>query len=201
VYETVNKLTPEQISIAEFWDCNPNISYTQGHVMYYEQQISPGGHWIHITTQVIQAENLGILQSAEVLAKVGITLADAFISCWDEKYNSSLIRPETYINRYIDPEWKPVLQTPAFPEHTSGHSVASSSAAVMLTHLFGDNYAFADSTEVPFGLPTRNFNSFIEASEEAAISRLYGGIHYMPAITSGLIQGRKVAEYAIQKLE
>ena len=200
VYNTVNALDEEQLEIAQFWDCNPNISYTQGHVMYFEQQISPGGHWVHITTQVVQAENLSPLESASALAKVCVTIADAFISCWDEKYHSSLIRPETYINRYIDPDWKPVLQTPAFPEHTSGHSVASSSAANMLTHLFGDNYAFVDSTEVPFGLPTRSFESFIAASEEAAISRLYGGIHYMPAITSGLVQGRAVAAKAIEKL-
>lgn len=200
VYQTVNQLDKEQLAMAEFWDCNPNISYTQGHVMYFEQQISPGGHWLHITAQVLEAENPGMSRSAEVLSKVCITMADAFISCWDEKYNSSLIRPETYINQYIDPDWKPILQTPAFPEHTSGHSVASSSAASMLTHLFGDNYSFSDSTEVPYGLPTRHFNSFIEASEEAAISRLYGGIHYMPAITYGLAQGKAVGKLAIQKL-
>jgi hypothetical protein len=201
VYETVNSLDEEKLAIAQFWDCNPNISYTQGHVMYFEQQISPGGHWIHITTQVLQAENLDLVRSAEVMAMVSITIADAFISCWDEKYSSSLIRPETYINRYIDPDWKPVLQTPAFPEHTSGHSVASSSAATMLTHIFGDRYSFVDSTEVPFGLPVRHFNSFFDASNEAAISRLYGGIHYMPAITSGVIQGKAVGALAIEKLK
>jgi hypothetical protein len=102
---------------------------------------------------------------------------------------------------YIDKDWKPVLQTPAFPEHTSGHSVASSSAAVMLTHLFGDQYAFADSTEVPFGLPTRQFDSFMEAAQEAAISRLYGGIHYMPAITHGVAQGKAVGSHAVTKFQ
>ena len=201
VYQTVNENDEEQIAKAQFWDCNPNISYTQGHVMYYEQKISPGGHWVHIAAQVLEGENSDLVRCAEVLSKVCITLADAFISCWDEKYASNLIRPETYINRYIDADWKPVLQTPAFPEHTSGHSVASSSAAVMLTHLFGENYAFTDSTEVPFGLPSRSFSSFKEASEEAAISRLYGGIHYMPAITTGLSQGKAVATLAINKLD
>lgn len=201
VYHVVNDLDEERLAIAKFWDCNPNISYTQGHVMYYQQQISPGGHWVHITAQVLEAENTDLLGSAEVMSMVCITISDAFISCWDEKYQSSLIRPETYINRYIDQEWKPILQTPAFPEHTSGHSVASSSAAVMLTHLFGDSYAFIDSTEVPFGLPVRSFNSFLAASEEAAISRLYGGIHYMPAITKGIIQGRAIGNFSIKKLE
>jgi len=199
VYDAVNNLDEEQLQIAKFWDCNPNISYTQGHVMYYQQQISPGGHWIHITAQVLEAEQAGPLESSEVLSKVSVTIADAFISCWGEKYRSNLIRPETYINKYIDKDWKPVLQTPAFPEHTSGHSVASSSAAVMLTHLFGDGYMFADSTEVPFGLPTRHFNSFTEAAQEAAISRLYGGIHYMPAITHGVTQGSAVGAHAVSR--
>ncbi|MDN5210546.1 vanadium-dependent haloperoxidase [Fulvivirgaceae bacterium BMA12] len=201
VYETVKGLDDEQLAIAKFWDCNPNISFTQGHVMYFHQQISPGGHWVHITAQVLEEKDRGPLYEAEIFSKVCITLADAFISCWDEKYRSNLIRPETYINRYIDTDWNPILQTPAFPEHTSGHSVASSSAATMLTHLIGDNYAFIDSTEVPFGLPPRDFKSFYEASEEAAISRLYGGIHYLPAIKKGVDQGRNIGEFIIKKLE
>ncbi len=201
VYNAVNNLDEEQLEIAKFWDCNPNISYTQGHVMYYQQQISPGGHWIHITAQVLDAESADLLRSSEVMTMVSVTLADAFISCWSEKYRSNLIRPETYINQYIDKDWKPILQTPAFPEHTSGHSVASSSAAVMLTHIFGDQYAFADSTEVPFGLPTRQFDSFIDAAQEAAISRLYGGIHYMPAITYGVSQGKAVGSHAVTKFK
>ncbi len=200
VYETVKNLDDERFAIAKFWDCNPNISFTQGHVMYYQQQISPGGHWIHIAAQVLEGEHADLVKSAEVLAKVSVTIADAFISCWSEKYRSNLIRPETYINQYIDQEWKPVLQTPAFPEHTSGHSVASASAAVMLTDLFGDQYAFEDSTEVPYGLPTRSFESFNQAAEEAAISRLYGGIHYRPAITKGITQGRAIGKFAVLKL-
>ncbi len=200
VYETVKDLDDERLAIAKFWDCNPNISYTQGHVMYYQQQISPGGHWIHIAAQALEAENGGMLRATEVMSKVSVTIADAFISCWNEKYRSNLIRPETYINQYIDPQWKPILQTPAFPEHTSGHSVASGSAAVMLTDLFGENYAFSDSTEVPYGLPTRHFDSFIAASEEAAISRLYGGIHYMPAIEDGIRQGKLIGAFTVSKL-
>ena len=201
VYETVKNLDQNQFEIAKFWDCNPNISFTQGHVMYFHQQISPGGHWVHITAQALEQEDQGILYSSEVFSKVSITIADAFIACWDEKYRSNLIRPETYINRYIDADWQPVLQTPAFPEHTSGHSVASSAAAVMLTHLFGDDYFFTDSTEVPFGLPPRDFQSFYHASEEAAISRLYGGIHYMPAIEKGVGQGRDIGAYVVKSLE
>ena len=79
----------------------------------------------------------------------------------------------------------------SFPEYTSGHSVISRAAAVILTDLYGDNFAFTDTTEVLYGLPERKYNSFIHASEEAAISRLYGGIHYMMAIEEGVKQGSR----------
>ncbi len=201
VYNTVNEIDEDRLAIAKFWDCNPNISFTKGHVMYFHQQISPGGHWVHITAQVIDDQNLNMLEAAKTFSKVCITIADAFISCWDEKYNSSLVRPETYINEYIDKDWHPILQTPAFPEHTSGHSVASASAAVMLTSLFGKTYKFIDSTEVPFGLPARSYSSFQEAADEAAISRLYGGIHYQPAIEKGVMQGKNIGHFVVEKLE
>jgi hypothetical protein len=139
--------------------------------------------------------------SAEAYARVSVALADAFISCWDEKYRSNVIRPETYINKYIDSEWTPVLQTPPFPEYTSGHSVISSSAAVVLTDLFGDNFAFTDSTELEFGLKERSFNSFIEASEEAAVSRLYGGIHYRAACMVGITEGRAIGNLVTSRLK
>ncbi len=201
VYGTVLQLSPEQLNIAKFWDCNPNISHTRGHVMYFQQQISPGGHWIHITAQIMDEKALDFAAESAVMTRVTMTLADAFISCWDQKFKSGLTRPETYINKYIDPDWKPILQTPAFPEHTSGHSVASTSAATILTHLFGENHAFIDSTEIPYGLPARKFSGFLEASGEAAISRLYGGIHYRPAIEKGKIQGEAVANLVIKEID
>jgi len=200
VLETVNQLDEERTAIAKFWDCNPNISHTKGHLMFYDQKISPGGHWVSIAGIAAKTKNLNIREVSQVMTLTCITLADAFISCWDEKYRSSLIRPETYINEHIDKDWKPLLQTPAFPEHTSGHSVVSSAAAVMLTSLLGDNFAFIDSTEVEYGLPIRNFSSFFNASEEAAISRLYGGIHYMPAIEDGVSQGKAIGNFIVEKL-
>ncbi|NNK75175.1 MAG: vanadium-dependent haloperoxidase [Maribacter sp.] len=200
VYQTVLELDPEQLEIAKFWDCNPNISYTKGHVMYFQQQISPGGHWIHIAAQIIEDQKDDATDAAATMAKVSIALADAFISCWDQKYKSNLTRPETFINKYIDPDWNPILQTPAFPEHTSGHSVASASAATVLTGIYGNNYAFIDSTEVPYGLPMRSYTSFLQASQEAAISRLYGGIHYKPAIEKGVRQGQDVGRYVLENI-
>ena len=128
-------------------------------------------------------------------------LFDGFISCWDEKYRSNLIRPESYINQYIDESWVPLLQTPPFPEHTSGHSVVSGAASTILTNVFGDNFAFADSTELQFGLPVRSYTSFNQAADEAAISRMYGGIHYIPAIEFGLVQGRGVGSWILSKVD
>ncbi|MGB5553523.1 MAG: vanadium-dependent haloperoxidase [Flavobacteriaceae bacterium] len=201
VYETVKQLDSNQIEIAKFWDCNPNISTTKGHVMYFQQQISPGGHWIHIAAQVLEEQKPNPVIAGETMALTSIAIADGFISCWDQKYKSSLTRPETFINEYIDPDWMPILQTPAFPEHTSGHSVASNAAATVLTLIFSDDYAFVDATEVLYGLPVRSFSSFHQASQEAAISRLYGGIHYRPAIELGILQGRNVGNYVFQKIK
>ncbi|MGK7394769.1 MAG: vanadium-dependent haloperoxidase [Candidatus Cyclobacteriaceae bacterium M3_2C_046] len=195
VYQTGNQLSEEQIAIASFWDCNPFVMHTMGHAMYATKKITPGGHWIGITAIATRNSGADLMQTVEAYTLVSITLADAFISCWDEKYRSNLIRPETVINEYIDSEWKPILQTPPFPEYTSGHSVISTAAAVTLTSLFGDNFSFIDSTEVEFGLPPRNFDSFYHASEEAAISRLYGGIHYMMAIKNGVEQGKEVGKF------
>lgn len=200
VYETVKNLDSTQVEIAKFWDCNPNVSTTKGHVMYFQQQISPGGHWVHITAQILDEKKTHAVDAAATLAQVSIAIADAFISCWDQKYKSSLTRPETFINEYIDPDWAPILQTPAFPEHTSGHSVASSAAATVLTHIFGDNYAFVDATEIPYGLPVRSYQSFNQAAAEAAISRLYGGIHYKPAIELGVLQGKQVGQHILKNV-
>jgi len=169
--------------------------------MFYDQKISPGGHWVSIAGIAAKKAELSYKATAKVLALTAITLSDAFIACWDEKYRSSLIRPETYINKYMDKDWKPLLQTPAFPEHTSGHSVISSAAAVMLTKILGDNFSFIDSTEVRYGLPVRAFDSFYAAADEAAISRLYGGIHYMPAITDGVSQGKAVGNFVVEQLK
>ncbi|MBI1768287.1 MAG: vanadium-dependent haloperoxidase [Bacteroidetes bacterium] len=201
VYETGKKLTDEQRAIASFWDCNPFIMNVKGHVMFATKKISPGGHWINITKMVCQNTHADMVRSAEAYVCVALSLADGFISCWDEKYRSKSVRPETYINQHIDENWVPLLQTPPFPEYTSGHSVISTSAAVALTAMFGDKYAFTDSTEVEFGMSPRSFKSFIDASEEAAVSRVYGGIHYSPACENGKVQGRKVGEFILSKLK
>ena len=139
--------------------------------------------------------------TAEAYALVAIGLNEGFISCWDEKYRSNLVRPETYINEHIDPEWIPLLQTPPFPEYTSGHSVVSSVSAEILTQLFGDNIAYTDSVEVEYGLFPRSFTSPKKAAQEACISRFYGGIHYMPAINNGITQGVDIGKFVMDKIK
>jgi hypothetical protein len=201
VYQVGKTLTDEQRAIASFWDCNPFMMNVRGHVMFATKKISPGGHWMNITRVACTKAKSDYVQSTEAYARVAVTLFDAFVSCWDEKYRSRVIRPETYINQYIDENWVPVLQTPPFPEYTSGHSVISSASAVALTDLFGDNFAFTDSTEIEFGLPARSFPSFVAASEEAAISRMYGGIHYRPAVENGMVEGRALGNHIVQKLK
>ncbi|MFN7118465.1 MAG: vanadium-dependent haloperoxidase, partial [Saprospiraceae bacterium] len=201
VYQALNVKNKEEcIEIAKFWDCNPYVSHHAGHVTFATKKITPGGHWMGITAIAARQAKADFLKTAEAYTLTSLALVDGFISCWDEKYRSQMVRPETVINENIDPDWRPLLQTPPFPEYTSGHSVISSAAAVALTSIFGDNFAFTDTTEEEFGLPARQFKSFIAASEEAAISRMYGGIHYRPAIENGVKQGRQVGEWVVKKV-
>jgi len=200
VYEVVKNLDEEQTEIAKFWDCNPYVTHHEGHVMFATKKITPGGHWIGIVKIAGTQANSNFMETIEAYTRTSISLADAFISCWDEKYRSNLIRPETVINKNVDEDWRPLLQTPPFPEYTSGHSVISRAAAITLTDLYGADFAFTDSTELEYGLPIRSYPSFLAASEEAAVSRLYGGIHYMPAIEEGVAQGQKVGEYVVANL-
>lgn len=201
VYEVSNDLDEEQTEIASFWDCNPFVMNVQGHAMFATKKITPGGHWMGIAKIACETDSADFLKSTATYALTAIALADGFISCWDEKYRSNLIRPETVINEFIDPNWVPLLQTPPFPEYTSGHSVISGAAGVALTSLYGDDFAFVDDTELAYGLTLRTFESFTAASNEAAISRLYGGIHYMPAITNGVTQGRKLGAYIVENIQ
>lgn len=201
VYDVGKNLTEQQRFIASYWDCNPFAINTSGHMNIGFKKISPGGHWMNITGIATTKASLDLDKGIMVHSLVAATLMDAFISCWDEKYRSSRVRPETVINRSIDPQWQPLLQTPPFPEYTSGHSVISTAVAETLTFLLGDNFAFRDDTEVIFDLPTRDFKSFRQASEEAAISRLYGGIHYRDAIENGQAQGKALGDFVIEKLK
>jgi hypothetical protein len=186
VYETGRALTDEQKLIARFWSDDAMLTPT------------PAGHWISIVMQIANRNTLPVEIIAPTLAKLGVAQADAFISCWSTKFKYNLLRPVTYIKRHIDKTWEPLLITPPFPEYTSGHSTQSGAASTVLTAIFGEDFAFDDATHRDEGLPVRSFPSFAAAAEEAATSRLYGGIHFRFGNERGLEQGRAIGAHAAQ---
>ncbi|MEO6282078.1 MAG: vanadium-dependent haloperoxidase [Dyadobacter sp.] len=191
---------PEHKVVAAFWDCNPFALENKGHLMVGMKKISPGAHWMGITDIACKQGKTNFSKTLLINTSVAIGLMDGFMTCWDEKYRSNRIRPETAIRKYIDPTWKPFLQTPPFPEYLSGHSVISTASAVILTHYFGDNYAYTDTVEERFNLKARKFSSFLAAAQECGMSRFYGGIHFMDAIDNGQKQGAQVGEWVIKTL-
>ena len=199
VYDVSRKLTAEQRVTVDFWDDNPYVMHVRGHAMFATKKATPGGHWMGIAGIAAQQSGASLLKSADAYARTAIALADGFISCWDEKFRSNVIRPETVINAHIDEAWTPLLQTPPFPEYTSGHSVISNAAATVLSQIFGEQFPYRDTTGVRYGLPVRSFTSFRAAAAEAAMSRLYGGIHYRRAIDEGSRQGQRVGEQVVRR--
>ena len=193
-------LTEEHRLIAAFWDCNPFALQDKGHLLMGVKKISPGAHWMGITGIACAKADKSFGESMLIFSSVAVGLMDGFICCWDEKYRSNRIRPETAIRKYIDTKWTPLLQTPPFPEYLSGHSTISATSATILTHYFGDKFNYTDSVEVRYGLPARSFTSFLQAAQEAAVSRFYGGIHFKDAIDNGLLQGYKVGDWVVNKV-
>ncbi len=179
-YNAVKNATPEHEEIARFWSCDPGTSAT------------PAGHSFSIMTQVLRKKNASLAIAAEAYAKLGVALNDAFICCWKEKYKYNLIRPVTYINRYIDASWKPILNTPPFPEYASGHSVESATSATIMAAMFGDNFSFDDHTNDSKGMKPRHFERFTDFATEAALSRIYGGIHFRRAAMEGIKEGQRI---------
>jgi len=199
VYLVSKNPTQEQKAIANFWDCNPFAVQENGHIDFGVKKISPGGHWMNITGLACEQQKFSIEKTVQVHTMVAVAIADAFICCWEEKYQSNRIRPETFINEKIDRDWRPLLQTPPFPEYPSGHSDVSNASAAILTRMVGDHFAFTDVTEKEFEQPERSFKSFNDAAAEATISRMYGGIHYRDAIENGATQGREVGAWVLKK--
>jgi hypothetical protein len=193
VYSIGKNLTEEQKTIAKYWDDNPFVTEHAGHLMFGNKKITPVGHWMGITNIAAKMKKTGPVETAQAYAMTAIAMYDAFIACFDEKYKSQLVRPITVINDLIDRNWQPFLQTPAFPEHTSGHSTISAAAASVLTKRFGDNFQFEDTSDMAYIGMKRSFNSFLEAAQEASISRVYGGIHYRTGVDAGNSQGLEVA--------
>ena len=201
VYTISKNRTDEQTDITLFWDDNPFVSQHKGHVMFQDKKMTPPGHWMAITQKACKLKDADDVTSAKAYAYISVGMYDAFISCWYVKYSTVRIRPQTAIQRLLEEKWTSFIQSPPFPEYTSGHSTVSSTAAEMLTHLFGDGVAFTDSSELEYNLPVRSFKSFREAALEASISRVYGGIHYRSGCEGGNVQGKKLAEVILTKLD
>ncbi|RFM25924.1 vanadium-dependent haloperoxidase [Deminuibacter soli] len=201
IKHAVDSLTPEQKHIAEFWDDNPFKLNVSGHVMFSTKKFSPTGHWMSITGIAAKQAKAGFSTTVYAFAKTSIAFFDAFIQCWDSKYHYNTARPETVINKYIDADWHPYLQTPAFPEYTCGHSTISSAAAEALTNVFGDNFAYTDSTELEFGIKSRSFPSFRAAAIENNWARFYGGIHFHNSCLVSNECGKKVTGLVVERLQ
>lgn len=200
VKRTVDSLTDEQRHIADFWDDNPFKMNVTGHVMFATKKFSPAGHWMNITGIAAQTARADFSTTVAAYAKTAVALFDAFISCWDEKYRSQYVRPETVINASVDPDWRPYIQTPPFPSYTSGHSTISAAAAEVMTEFFGEKLSFTDTSLLAFGIESRRIASFRDAAQEASISRLYGGIHYRFDLDAGNAAGRGIGELVVRRL-
>src|SRR5512133_2323827 len=169
-------------------------------MMFGNKKITPGGHWMGICAIACKQAGADAVTTARAYALTSLALYDAFIACWDEKFRSSYVRPVTVINEKFDDTWMPFLQTPPFPEYISGHSTITACSATVLTKLFGDNFAFQDTSDLRYIGMQRHFNSFKEAAAEASISRVYGGIHYRFSVDEGARTGNKLGELIINKL-
>ena len=182
VYAVSTRATPEQRQLALYWADDPLKTPT------------PAGHWAFIAGDLLKVNNANLADAAKLYAQLNLAMADAFIAGWKTKYTVNLLRPVTYVQLVIDSNWVPTLMhTPPFPEYPSGHSVQSSSAAAILEKRFGANTSFIDNTHNDRGWGPRTFASFKTAADEAAVSRLYAGIHFRTGIEGGKVQGRCVA--------
>lgn len=200
VYQIGKNLTDDQVAIAKYWDDNPFVMEHSGHLMFATKKITPVGHWIGITAIASKMKNLTAVEAAQVYVMTATAIFDSFICCWEEKYRTQMVRPITVINELIDRNWQPLLQTPPFPEYTSGHSGISAAAASVLTNRFGDAFAFEDTSDLQYIGMKRSFASFKQAAEEASVSRIYGGIHYRTGVEVGTEQGYKIGNYINNKI-
>lgn len=201
VKNIVDNLTEEQKHIADFWDDNPFKLNVVGHVMYATKKFSPGGHWMNIVGIANENNKSDFNTTVSTYTLASIALFDGFISCWEAKFKTNYVRPETVITRHLNPDWRPYLQTPPFPEYTSGHAVISAATAEVLSASFGDNVAFRDTSSTEFGIPARSFKSFRQAALEAGQSRVYGGIHYTNSCLVGTKQGEEIGRLVNKRLK
>jgi hypothetical protein len=201
IQNRVDSLTPEQTFIADFWDDNPFKLNVSGHLMFGTKKFSPGGHWMGIAGIAAKKADADFGTTVCGFAKTAIAVFDTFIQCWNIKYKYNTVRPETVVDKYFDPNWRPHLQTPPFPEYTCGHCYISASAAEALTSVYGDHFAYTDTTELEFGIGKRSYTSFRDAALETASSRFFGGIHYYYSTVNSHEMGIKIGQYIADRLK
>ena len=186
VYRIANAATPAQRQFALYWADDAGRTPT------------PAGHWVHIAGDLLKGAQANLADAALTYARLNLAMSDAFVVTWAAKYRVNLLRPVTYVQLVIDSNWVPALMhTPAFPEYPSGHSVVSAAAAQILGTQFGANTAFTDNAHNDRGWGPRQFSSFQAAADEAAVSRLYAGIHFRSGVVAGQVQGRCVGQKAL----
>ena len=201
VKNAIDSLTPEQQHIADFWDDLGTKLNVSGHIMFVTKKFTPTGHWMNIVGIASEKAMADFNTTVYAYTKTSISMFDAFIECWNVKYTYNTVRPETVINKYFDQNWRPDLQTPPFPEYTCGHSTVSSAGAEALTSVFGDHFAYTDTSELEFGIKNRSFKSFREAALENNWARFYGGIHFHNSCIVSTEQGRLVGDLINDRLQ
>jgi len=190
VYRTSVEMDGGKKATGLFWDDFPDGKTVTG-----------GGHWASILKTVLTDRKTSLIEGARLYAELFITTNDAAIGCFKAKYTYSLLRPVTYIQKYMNhPDWQPLIVTPPHPEYPAAHATVSMSAATILTSILGDKVSFTDNTYAYRGYPAHHFNNFVEAGREAGMSRFYGGIHYMPSIEAGYKQGETIANNIARSL-
>jgi hypothetical protein len=195
-----DSLTPAEIWIADFWDDNPFKLNVSGHLMFGTKKFSPAGHWMGVVGIAAKKAHADFNTTVAAYAKTSVALFDSFIQCWNIKYIYATLRPETAIDKYFDPNWRPHLQTPPFPEYTCGHCTISAAAVETLSSDFGDKFSYSDTTELEFGIKSRNFESFRAAATETEHSRYYGGIHYEYSTIISHTMGTKIGQLIVARL-
>ncbi len=190
--------TPQNRAIAYHWDNGPG------------RTCSPACHWINIAAQLLQERNANLADCAKAYVYTGITAADAFSASWFLKYKYFLLRPITYIQEVLDPNWLPLIGTPPYPDYSSGSSTIGGAVPQVLVPIFGD-VSFTDRTHLgsplytpeggPFVLPERAFTSLVKAGEEQALSRILGGVHFRRACDEGLKSGRCIGSTVLARID
>jgi len=161
------------------------------------ESAGPTAHWDRLALDLVADLDTDLSQNARYLATLNLAIADAIIACWNSKYTYEFWRPVTAIRLTDDPDWTPLMATPAHPEYTSGHSCASSAAATVLADYFGNDTPFMLQSPAAPGW-VRFYPSFSAAIDEIADARVFAGFHFRTACQDGAILGSDVAGYILE---